>query len=89
MTKLDKKLSYLLDNYPGENSDAVLDEVVADVNLQYTMRRYQMIGEVMRHELPANINTGFHGEVMAKIRQQESAAAESEEKMYLRNLRQF
>ena len=78
MTELENKLSYVLDDYPGENSDAALNEVVADVNLQYSMRRYQMIGEVIRHELPASINTGFHSEVMAKIREQESVVAESE-----------
>ena len=78
MTELEKKLSYLLDEYPGENSDAVLDEVVADVNLQYSMRRYQMIGEAMRHELPANINTGFHSEVMAKVREQGPIVVEPE-----------
>jgi sigma-E factor negative regulatory protein RseA len=78
MTELEKKLSYLLDEYPGENSDAALDEVVADVNLQYSMRRYQMIGEAMRHELPANINTGFHSEVMAKVREQGPVVVEPE-----------
>ncbi len=77
MTELDKKLSYLLDDYPGENSDAALDEVIADVNLQYATRRYQMIGEVMRHELPASINTSFQAEVMVKVRQQEPVVAES------------
>ncbi|MEM7565586.1 MAG: RseA family anti-sigma factor [Pseudomonadota bacterium] len=68
MTEIDEKLSYLLDDYSDEASDAALDEVVSDVNLQYSMRRYQMIGEVMRHELPQSINPDFHSEVMAKIR---------------------
>jgi sigma-E factor negative regulatory protein RseA len=78
MTEINEKLSYLLDDYPGENPDAALDEVVADVNLQYAMRRYQMIGEAMRHELPASLNTDFHSEVMAKIRDQDSSVAKSE-----------
>ena len=47
MTDLDDKLSFLLDDHPGENADANLDEVIADVNLQYRMRRYHLIGEVM------------------------------------------
>ena len=67
MTDLDDKLSFLLDDHPGENADANLDEVIADVNLQYRMRRYHMIGEVIRHELPQEIDTSFHSNVMARI----------------------
>jgi len=78
MTELDKKLSYLLDGYPGENAGAALDEVVADVNLQYSMRRYQMIGAAMRHELPASIDTCFHDQVMAKIYAEQPQKAQSE-----------
>ena len=66
MTDLDDKLSFLLDDHPGENADANLDEVIADVNLQYRARRYHMIGEVMRHELPEAIDTSFHSNVMAQ-----------------------
>ena len=81
MKDLDEKLSLLLDDYSDEDIDAVLDEVTADVNLQYRMRRYQMIGEVMRHELPDAIDTDFHHAVMAKIREEprstETAAAQS------------
>ena len=68
MTEINEKLSYLLDDYTDESIDDAVDQVVADVNLQYSMRRYQMIGEVMRHELPQSINPDFHNEVMAKIR---------------------
>ena len=67
MTDLDDKLSFLLDDHPGENAGANLDEVIADVNLQYRARRYHMIGEVMRHELPRAIDTSFHSNVMARI----------------------
>ena len=68
MTEQDEKLSYLLDDYPGENPAADIDEVIDDVNLQYRMRRYQMIGEAMRNELPQAIDTDFHSTVMAQIR---------------------
>jgi negative regulator of sigma E activity len=70
MTEQDEKLSYLLDDYPGDNPGDALDEVIGDVNLQYRMRRYQIIGETMRHELPRAIDTGFHQTVMARIREQ-------------------
>jgi negative regulator of sigma E activity len=68
MTDSDEKLSYLLDEYSTEDGGPDLDEVLGDVNLQYRVRRYRMIGEVMRQELPAAIDTGFHASVMAKIR---------------------
>ncbi len=70
MTEHNEKLSYLLDDYPGENPEATLDEVIGDVNLQYRMRRYQIIGDAMRHDLPQAIDTGFHQSVMARIREQ-------------------
>jgi len=70
MKHQDEKLSLLLDDYCDENVDAVLNEVIADVNLQYRVRRYQMIGEVMRNGLPRAIDTGFHQRVMACIQQQ-------------------
>ena len=72
MTEQDEKLSFLLDDHPGESAGASLDEVMDDVNLQYRVRRYRMIGEVMRHELPQAIDTNFHVNVMAQIRNQES-----------------
>lgn len=70
MADQDEKLSYLLDDYPGENAAAELDELLNDVNLQYRARRYQMIAAVMRHELPQAIDTDFHNSVMARVRQQ-------------------
>lgn len=69
MKQQDEHLSLFLDDYSDANADAALDEVLADVNLQYRLRRYQMIGEVMRNELPSAIDTGFHQAVMAGIRQ--------------------
>ncbi|MDH3221352.1 MAG: RseA family anti-sigma factor [Gammaproteobacteria bacterium] len=67
MKEQDEKLSYLLDDYADENASGNVDEVIGDVNLQYRMRRYRMIGEIMRHELPPAIDTGFHEAVMARI----------------------
>lgn len=75
MTEQDEKLSYLLDDYPGKNPVADVDEVIGDVNLQYRMRRYQMIGEAMRNELPQAIDTGFHSAIRARVRAEISATA--------------
>jgi len=78
MKQQDENLSLLLDDDSDADVEAVLGEVIADVNLQYRMRRYQIIGEVMRNELPAAIDTGFHENVMARIRA-ESAATPARE----------
>lgn len=77
MTEHDEKLAYLLDDYADENSDTALDEIIGDVNLQYRMRRYQMIGEAMRHELPAAIEPDFHKSVMASVHAEAAIAKAS------------
>ena len=68
MSEQQDKLSSLMDEFSGdEQSKRMLDEVEGDVNLQYRLRRYQIIGQVMRHELPRQIDTDFSANVMAKI----------------------
>ena len=68
MSEKQNKLSSLMDEFSGdEQSRRMLDEVEGDVNLQYRLRRYQMIGQVMRHELPRQIDNDFSTNVMAKI----------------------
>ena len=75
MTELDEKLAYLLDDQPGSDDHAAVDEAIEDVNLQYRLRRHRMIGDVMRHELPRAIDTDFHHAVMARIRSEAPEAA--------------
>ena len=77
MKQQEENLSRLLDGDETAALDAAIDEVAGDVNLQYRMRRYQMIGEVMRNELPAAINTGFHADVMTRIREEAGSATET------------
>ena len=73
MSEQQDKLSSLMDEFSGdEQSRRKLDEIEGDVNLQYRLRRYQMIGQVMRHELPRQIDTDFSANVMAKIDATES-----------------
>lgn len=71
MDKLDDKLSILLDEQAAPPADDALrgaiDAVGGDVNLQYRLRRYRLIGESLRNELPAAIDPGFHAAVMARI----------------------
>jgi len=68
MNKLDEKLSVVLDEYAGDQkSQSVLNEVIGDVNLQYKMRRYQMIGDILRHELPDSLNLDLRHQIMSKI----------------------
>ena len=64
-----QKLSNLLDEYSPEDADQQsLDDLLDDVNQQYCLKRYQMIGQVMRHELADQIDTEFSENVMGKIR---------------------
>ena len=70
MKQQDEKLSILLDDDNEADINVELDEVLADVNLQYRMRRYQIIGAAMRHELAPTIDTDFHHQVMAQIHAQ-------------------
>ena len=73
MTNLPQEISTLLDEYPDDvHGRSLLDEVIADVNLQRQLQRYQLIQQVMHHELPDQINTGFSREVMSRINQLES-----------------
>jgi negative regulator of sigma E activity len=64
-----EKLSNLLDEYSPEDVDQQpLDDLLGDVNQQYCIKRYQMIGQVMRHELANKIDTEFSENVMRSIR---------------------
>ncbi len=82
MTEQQEKISFLLDEFTSdEQSKAVLDEVENDVNLQYSMYRYQMIGQAMRHDLPGHIFTDFSANVRAKIGQIENVAEKSGNKV--------
>ena len=79
MSEQQDKLSRLLDDFADdEASRLTLDEVEGDVNLQYRMRRYQMIGDALRHELPKQIDTDFSAKVMAQINQIEDTRVSSD-----------
>lgn len=65
-----ENLSHLLDEYSASDDDQQsLEDLLGDVNQQYCLTRYQMIGQVMRHELPEKIDIGFSQNVMASIRE--------------------
>ncbi|NNE64116.1 MAG: hypothetical protein HKN34_08535 [Gammaproteobacteria bacterium] len=73
MSELKEKLSVIIDEYTGDEAcQKVLDEAIDDVNLQYQMRRYQMIGDIMRHELPDHINLDLSHQIMSEVRKTES-----------------
>jgi len=70
MSEQQDKLSRILDEFADDEvSRLTLDEVESDVNLQYRMRRYQMIGDALRHKLPKQVDTDFSAKVMARINQ--------------------
>ncbi len=71
MNEQSEELSVLMDDFQqSEQDQSVLNDVLQDVNHQYTMRRYQMIGEVMRNEMPESIQLDFAAEVMSQIEQE-------------------
>lgn len=73
MSDQQSRLSALLDDYRHSNEDqSALSELQSDVNLQYTQQRYQMIGDVMRKELPDSIQPDFAARVKAQIAQEPS-----------------
>jgi negative regulator of sigma E activity len=80
MSESNEKLSVIIDEYADDDvCQKVLDDVIDDVNLQYQMRRYQMIGDVMRHELPDRINLDLSHQIMSEVRKidsQESVQAQ-------------
>ena len=74
MNEQPEKLSSLLDEYSDNSaSQSTLDEVLADVNHRNCINRYQVIGQVMRHELPEKLDTGFSFQVMSRIQEIDSS----------------
>ncbi len=70
MNEQSEKLSAVLDDYrQTEEQQSLLDDVMHDVNKQYTLRRYQLIGDVMRNDVPDQIRTDFADRVRAEIAQ--------------------
>lgn len=71
MSDREEKLSSLLDDYRHTEQDrSVLDELQGDVNQQYTLRRYQLIGNVMRNEISDGIDLDFESRVRSLIKQE-------------------
>lgn len=68
MNEQHEKLSSLMDDFhPAEQDQDLLQDVLNDVNQRYTMRRYQMIGDVMRNEISPAIRADFVSNVMSQI----------------------
>ncbi|MCK4707251.1 MAG: hypothetical protein KAU21_01440 [Gammaproteobacteria bacterium] len=82
MNEQREKLSTLMDDFEHTEQDQTqLKELLGDVNQQYIMRRYQMIGEVMRNELPQTIQPDFVSSVMSKIEQEPALHIETPAKV--------
>jgi negative regulator of sigma E activity len=63
-----EQLSALLDDYRGSEEDrAALSELQSDVNQQYRLQRYGLIGDVLRNELPEHVQMDFAARVRASI----------------------
>lgn len=71
MNERNEQLSAMMDDYRHtESNQSVLNDVVDDVNKQYTLQRYQLMREVMRNETPELIKLDFTANVKAKISQE-------------------
>ena len=71
MTNQNEKLSEILDDYQHTVEDqSTLKSLQSDVNQQYTLQRYQMIGDVMRNEMPDSIQLDFVAGVRARLEQE-------------------
>jgi len=63
-----ERLSVVLDDYDASPShQQALDEVLKDVNDVYAIRRYQMIGDVMRNELPEQVSSILATNIKSQI----------------------
>lgn len=70
MNERSEKLSAVLDDYDrSDEQQSLLNDVMHDVNQQYTLRRYQLIGDVMRNDVPERIQLDFADRVRAEIAQ--------------------
>jgi len=68
MNEQTENLSSLLDDYRSTDTDeSTLNDALGDINQRYTLRRYQMIGDIMSNDLPKRIKPDFAAEVMAHI----------------------
>ena len=68
MKEQHEELSALMDDYhPDEHNQSLVDDLLKDVNQRYTLRRYQLISDVMRNEIPAAIQFDFSERVMAQV----------------------
>ena len=78
MTDQQEKLSALLDDYRDDDENrALLRDLQADVNQQYTIQRYQMIGDVMRKELPDQIQLDLVSRVRASVAAEPKLSADA------------
>ena len=72
-------LSRILDEDISEfEAQRILKDIKADDELRSTLQRYDMIGHVMRKELPSGFNQNFVHNVMSQIEQEEMDAPDPE-----------
>ena len=75
-----EQLSALLDDFRDREEDrAALTELQSDVNQQYTLQRYGMIGDAMRNELPQHVQLDFSARVRSAISAEQSHSASAVE----------
>lgn len=79
MNQPKEKLSALLDDFRNtEQDNAVLDDLLKDVNQRYTLSRYQLIGDIVRNDTADRIEPDFSQRVMSLIEQEPSLRPQPE-----------
>jgi len=72
MTKTNETFSAFIDaELTTAESNEQISDASQDVNLQYRMRRYHLIGDIMRQEAGDNIQLDFAAKISAEIAQLE------------------
>ena len=81
MNEHNEKLSTLMDDFQATDDEQMaLKELLVDINQRNTLNRYQLIGDVLRNEVPEQIRQGFAADVMSQIAQEPSLKPSSNKK---------
>jgi len=72
MTEQNEHISVLLDDEQVADWPRQLHSLIGDVNQRDTLGRYRMIGDVLRHDIPGQVQTDFAAELRARVQQEAS-----------------
>jgi len=70
-------VSSLVDNYraPEQDTEQVIDDILADENLSKTWQQYHLIGDVLRDEVPQSLQLDLSAQIAEAIAEEPSILA--------------